>query len=176
MGHFSEDALTKFNAMCADGVDFSEKEVYDFTRCVRADGTFYGTAGRCRKGSQTASKAKELSAPKAKPSRDENIAKLRSLVKTQKESGATRRNLKNLRGKLQIEESTRKLEREAAKTGKDLKQIAAEKAEASNRKADQALLKKAKERLASAISEGNAAGERNYRIAVERLTEKLSKK
>jgi tRNA A-37 threonylcarbamoyl transferase component Bud32 len=34
--------------------DFSEeaKYVWDFTRCVRSNGTHYGTAGKCRKGSE----------------------------------------------------------------------------------------------------------------------------
>jgi tRNA A-37 threonylcarbamoyl transferase component Bud32 len=34
--------------------DFSEeaKYVWDFTRCVRPNGTHYGTAGKCRKGSE----------------------------------------------------------------------------------------------------------------------------
>lgn len=29
-------------------------EVYEFTRCVRADGTAYGTSGKCRKGTEQA--------------------------------------------------------------------------------------------------------------------------
>lgn len=33
-----------------DPSDYSE--TYDFTRCMRANGTFYGTAGQCRKGSE----------------------------------------------------------------------------------------------------------------------------
>jgi hypothetical protein len=36
-------------------------EAYDFTRCQRADGSFYGTSGQCRKG--TTASAKEESAP-----------------------------------------------------------------------------------------------------------------
>jgi hypothetical protein len=50
MGYFSEDALKKFNAMCADGVDFGEEPVYDFARCVKADGDTYGTKGQCKIG------------------------------------------------------------------------------------------------------------------------------
>ena len=42
MGHFTEDALKKFQAMCAAGVDFSEGEVYDFAKCLMANGDVYG--------------------------------------------------------------------------------------------------------------------------------------
>ena len=47
-GKFSESAI----------VDFSEEmaERFDFTRCQRPDGTFYGTGGQCRKGAQVGPK------------------------------------------------------------------------------------------------------------------------
>jgi len=32
--------------------------VFDFTRCVRSDGTYYGTKGKCRKGTETGAKEK----------------------------------------------------------------------------------------------------------------------
>jgi hypothetical protein len=178
MGHFNEEALQLYHNLCAEkeGIDFSEEEVYDFTRCVRPNGTFYGTAGRCRKGTETAPAEKKVAEPRAKSSRSENITKIRNLVKEQKQKGATRRQLKSLRGKQQIEERTRKLEGEAKKRGKSVNELAAQKARESDRKADQSLLKKARERLSTAIAEGNKAGEKNYRRAVERLTEKLAKK
>jgi len=50
MGHFSEETLQKFNAMCAAGVDFAEGETYDFARCVMPDGDIYGTKGQCKVG------------------------------------------------------------------------------------------------------------------------------
>jgi hypothetical protein len=54
--------------------DFNEEalEALDFARCQRADGSFYGTSGQCRKGSPTG--AKEKAAPKAKatPKRDDS--------------------------------------------------------------------------------------------------------
>lgn len=31
---------------------------YDFTRCLKADGTYYGTRGKCRKGSRVGAKEK----------------------------------------------------------------------------------------------------------------------
>ena len=47
---FSEEALRKFHAMCAAGLDFAEGESYDFARCVMADGEVYGTKGQCKAG------------------------------------------------------------------------------------------------------------------------------
>ena len=42
MGHFSKETLEKFNAMCAAGVDFGEGPVYDFAKCLMANGDIYG--------------------------------------------------------------------------------------------------------------------------------------
>jgi hypothetical protein len=53
------------------------QQVWDFVRCQRSDGTFYGTAGKCRRGDETGAKetperkprkkaAKTASAPKKK--------------------------------------------------------------------------------------------------------------
>lgn len=42
MGHFTEDTLKKFQAMCAAGVDFAEGEVYDFAKCLMSNGDVYG--------------------------------------------------------------------------------------------------------------------------------------
>lgn len=53
MGHFTEETLHKFNAMCVAGVDFGEGPVYDFTRCVKASGEAYGTQGACKSGVET---------------------------------------------------------------------------------------------------------------------------
>ena len=53
-GHFSEKSLKNYLEMVEDywGQDFSESSVYDFARCVRSDGTAYGTGGKCRKGTE----------------------------------------------------------------------------------------------------------------------------
>lgn len=62
LGGFSEEALYFFQLAASErGYDeFSEEGgTYDFTRCVRADGTFYGTKGACRKGSETGAREKE---------------------------------------------------------------------------------------------------------------------
>jgi hypothetical protein len=63
-GFVSEEALAEYSRLAAEklGVDFAEGEVYDFARCMRADGSFYGTSGTCRKGSAAGDKEEE--APK----------------------------------------------------------------------------------------------------------------
>ena len=71
-GSFSEESLEVFNklASATQGLDYSESEAdsYDFTRCIRPNGTAYGTGGTCRKGSP-AEKTTEEGVPKGwKPS------------------------------------------------------------------------------------------------------------
>jgi hypothetical protein len=63
-GSVSEEALAEYSRLAAEklGTDFAEGEVYDFARCMRADGSFYGTSGTCKKG--TAAGDKEAEAPK----------------------------------------------------------------------------------------------------------------
>jgi len=53
-GSFSEESLAKYAKLAAQSqpVNFSEKGVYDFTRCVRPNGSAYGTGGHCRKGEE----------------------------------------------------------------------------------------------------------------------------
>ena len=53
-GLFSEEALRAYSKLAAEkqGLDFAEGGSYDFTRCVRPDGSAYGTGGRCRKGTE----------------------------------------------------------------------------------------------------------------------------
>lgn len=50
-GSFSEQSLSKYQNLLQDKLnsfgELVEGEVYDFARCVRPDGTFYGTRGRC---------------------------------------------------------------------------------------------------------------------------------
>ena len=60
-GSFSEEALQQFASMAAQtqSADFAEGGVYDFTRCVRPNGTAYGTGGKCRKGTEEASQEKK---------------------------------------------------------------------------------------------------------------------
>jgi len=42
-----------YNEVCQPG-----QEVYDYARCQRPDGTFYGTSGQCRKGTPVGAKEK----------------------------------------------------------------------------------------------------------------------
>ena len=60
-GNFSENALKAYQAALAKngGLDFSEGDLYDFTRCIRPDGSAYGTGGQCRKGTEGEAKKKE---------------------------------------------------------------------------------------------------------------------
>jgi hypothetical protein len=80
-GSFSEEALLRFAELSAEsrGLDFSEGSVYDFTRCIRPDGSTYGTGGRCRKGSETGAKeAPSPKSPKSIASKFPNIHQLAS--------------------------------------------------------------------------------------------------
>lgn len=43
-GGFSENSLAEYQNLLSS---LTGEEVYDFSRCVRPDGTFYGTKGRC---------------------------------------------------------------------------------------------------------------------------------
>lgn len=80
LGSFDEATLILFSEMVAgrDGFDFSEGETYDFTRCVRPNGTAYGTRGKCKSGTEEAKAAPTVapSAPKrARPTSSERAAK-----------------------------------------------------------------------------------------------------
>lgn len=86
-GAFSEESLAKFAELAnqTQAADFAEGEdTYDFTRCVRPDGSFYGTRGKCRKGSETG--AKELPEP-----RTEGGAKRRATAEGKKAKKAASR-------------------------------------------------------------------------------------
>jgi hypothetical protein len=75
LGGFTEEALALFQlALVEQYYEFSEdgEATFDFTRCQRANGTFYGTSGKCRSGDQVG--AKEVPAPK-KPAKASNAPK-----------------------------------------------------------------------------------------------------
>jgi hypothetical protein len=66
IGGFSEEALRLFqHALVEQFYEFSEdgEATFDFARCQRANGTFYGTAGKCRSGNEVG--AKEVEAAKS---------------------------------------------------------------------------------------------------------------
>lgn len=86
-GGFTEEALEAYLKALADqtGIDFSEGDTYDFTRCVRPDGSSYGTGGKCRKGAEAGPKEgadrvrmKEL---------DNEIKSLQSMADKSRENG-----------------------------------------------------------------------------------------
>jgi len=59
MGYISEDALNKFNAMCSEGMSFSEGDSYDFARCIKSTGEIYGVSpGEACHGGKPISDAK----------------------------------------------------------------------------------------------------------------------
>jgi hypothetical protein len=57
-GGFTQEALEAYQKALAEreGTNFAEGDLYDFTTCVRPDGSSYGTRGKCRKGTEGASK------------------------------------------------------------------------------------------------------------------------
>ena len=65
-GSFSEESLEVFNklASATQDLDYSESRAdsYDFTRCVRPNGTAYGTGGKCKKGTEEA-KSEQVTPP-----------------------------------------------------------------------------------------------------------------
>jgi hypothetical protein len=67
-GSFSEQSLKQYEELIGEiaSVNFSElnSDVYDFTRCVRADGTVYGSRGKCRKGREAAAAVVPSQAPR----------------------------------------------------------------------------------------------------------------
>lgn len=60
VGNFSEESITKCKELL--GGEF------DFARCVRPDGSVYGTSGKCRKGKETGAKKEAPTTPTPKVS------------------------------------------------------------------------------------------------------------
>jgi hypothetical protein len=85
LGGFSEDALNLFQLAASESsYEFTEGEdMYDFTRCVRSDGTAYGTGGRCVKGSQEDKAPVAPAPPKGKMTKKDSVA---NVLRTQKET------------------------------------------------------------------------------------------
>jgi len=71
LGGFSEEALQLYQLVASEkGYDFSEgEETYDFTRCMRPNGTYYGTRGKCKSGSEAGVKEQPDAKPKTKATR-----------------------------------------------------------------------------------------------------------
>ncbi len=77
MGHFTEDTLQRFQAMCAEGLDFGEGPIYDFAMCIKASGEIYGVSRGevCREG-KPISEGRAKSKQRKKP--DTRMAKLKA--------------------------------------------------------------------------------------------------
>ena len=76
IGSISEAALAAYTQLVAEslGADFSEGgDTYDFTRCVRPDGTVYGSRGKCKQGVEQSKSTDDVA--KVKPTRSTNKAK-----------------------------------------------------------------------------------------------------
>ena len=67
-GYFNEKSLEAYTTLAAEkvGVDFSEGNTYDFTRCVKPSGEVYGTSGACKSGRQQDEVATKLEEDKDK--------------------------------------------------------------------------------------------------------------
>jgi hypothetical protein len=74
-GGFPEDVLKLYAQMAAEkqGIDFSEGETYDFARCIRPDGSSYGTRGKCRKGTEAGPSEKPAAKAKSDMTPSERI-------------------------------------------------------------------------------------------------------
>jgi len=133
-GGFSEEAFEKYQRLLFEqgNVEFSEGETYDFTRCMRPDGSFYGTRGKCKKGSEAG--AAPVKAKSAKPAtRDEKVGALREKVAALKGSG-DKKKLSAARGDLQGQERMRKIENQAKKEGKTPDDVIRERNAAADKK------------------------------------------
>ena len=62
LGSFSDETFEKYQSLVVEreGVDFAEGDTYDFTRCVRPDGSAYGTRGTCKSGKQEEKEVAQL--------------------------------------------------------------------------------------------------------------------
>ena len=56
-GTFSEESLADYSKLISQKAqNYTEVATYDFTRCVRPDGSAYGTAGQCRSGVESSAR------------------------------------------------------------------------------------------------------------------------
>ena len=91
MGHFTKETLEKFQALCAEGIDFGESDPYDFAMCLMANGDVYGIEPGevCEKGKSISDEqgANLKAKKKGKEGGDVRMAKLKKafLKKTGRE-------------------------------------------------------------------------------------------
>jgi hypothetical protein len=125
---FTDGALANIkalaNAKSQDAESFAE--AYDFARCQRPDGTFYGTSGQCRKGTDAGpaqgQKMKIDSRKDVKPAPAKRKAKDEKTVTRQKEMGEIRTQLKGAAAKARGQKTElSRLERSLRAAEKDVK-------------------------------------------------------
>jgi len=85
LGGFSDNALQAYQEAIAEqkGLDFSEGNAYDFTQCVRPDGTGFGTKGACKPPNKPA--AAGAGDPKKK--KESFVDKQKRMLEDQKKAG-----------------------------------------------------------------------------------------
>lgn len=76
MAKRSKDQLLAALEYSAKALGASDEDIYEFTRCLRPDGSAYGTRGKCKKGKQ---QAKADTPPK--PSKEELLSLSRESLK-----------------------------------------------------------------------------------------------
>jgi len=97
-GYIDQESLEKYAELAAEkfGVNFSENETYDFTRCMRSNGTYYGTKGKCRQGSDAEAKEQAVAKPKEpKEEKKSNIDDALSKVKEKIQKKSTNKSFSN---------------------------------------------------------------------------------
>jgi hypothetical protein len=52
---FSDEELLRLLNFSAKALGASDNELYEFTRCIRPDGSYFGTSGKCAHPNKTAS-------------------------------------------------------------------------------------------------------------------------
>jgi hypothetical protein len=85
LGGFSDDALQAYQELIAEqkSSDFSEGDAYDFTQCVRPDGSGFGTKGACKPPNKPAA----AGAVNPKKKKESFIDKQKRMLEDQKKAG-----------------------------------------------------------------------------------------
>jgi hypothetical protein len=93
LGGFSDEALEAYKQALAEqaGTDFAEGDLYDFTTCIRPNGTAYGTGGRCRKGTEGESKSGEQPKVTATPGMAAKVKAAKEKLKADKAANGGKR-------------------------------------------------------------------------------------
>jgi len=177
-GSFSEEALEQFAQLAAQtqAADFVEGDLYDFTRCVRPDGSAYGTRGKCRKGTEGGPAEKPASGQRAATDSDAKAvvqkmkgAKPRASSKDlKKEWAKTEKAVKAAKGELALVNAATKGDKSPESLRRRLN------ASMALDKAERAALKASDKYFAAAKRESNAAMTPEQR-KLEREANKLTK-